>query len=122
MAAWASDELDKIDKEEEIKLATMKADGALSKPTTIWAVRVGDDLYVRSVHGRKGKWWQHALERHAGHVSVGAVEADVAFEEADPKVYDDVSAAYRAKYGHYSDSVTGTVLSQESRESTLRLV
>lgn len=120
--AWTSDELDKVDEEEEIQLASMRADGTLRRPTTIWVVRVGDDLYVRSVHGREGKWWQRALERHAGHMSAGGVEADVSFEEADPKVYDGVSAAYREKYGHYPDRITGTVLSAESCESTLRVV
>ena len=53
MAGWTSDELNKIGAAEELEIATVRSDGTLRKPVTIWVVRVGDDLYVRSVNGRR---------------------------------------------------------------------
>jgi hypothetical protein len=52
MGEWTSDELDKIAGAEELELASARRDGTLRKPVTIWVVRHGDDLYVRSVYGR----------------------------------------------------------------------
>ncbi|MFN2107909.1 MAG: DUF2255 family protein [Candidatus Promineifilaceae bacterium] len=34
---------------EELRIASLRSDGTLRKPVIIWVVRVGDDLYVRSV-------------------------------------------------------------------------
>jgi hypothetical protein len=38
MAAWTSDELDKIAAADELELASAKRDGTLRKPVTIWVV------------------------------------------------------------------------------------
>ena len=39
---------------EELEIAASRPDGSLHRFTTIWVVRVGDDLYVRSYRGRNG--------------------------------------------------------------------
>jgi hypothetical protein len=52
MPAWTPDELTKIGAAEELELAPERRDGTLRNPVTIWVVRVGDDVYVRSVNGR----------------------------------------------------------------------
>ena len=52
MTAWTSDELNKIGNAEELQIAALRADDTLRKPVIIWVVRLGDDLYVRSVNGR----------------------------------------------------------------------
>ena len=54
MTAWTSDELTRIGTADELELASARRDGTLRKPRTIWVVRVGDDLYVRSMYGRTG--------------------------------------------------------------------
>ncbi len=48
MAKWTSDELDKIGAADELELAPLRRNGTLRNPVTIWVVRLGDDLYVRS--------------------------------------------------------------------------
>jgi hypothetical protein len=48
-------------------------DGTLRKPRTIWVVRVGDDLYVRSMYGRAGGWFPATQVRHHGHIQAGGV-------------------------------------------------
>jgi hypothetical protein len=57
MATWTNDELDKIGTAEELEVATLRRDGTRRNPVTIWVVRHGDDLYVRSVKGRAGAWF-----------------------------------------------------------------
>ena len=52
MTAWTSDELDKIGAAEELRIASLRRDGTLRNPVTIWVVRLDDDLYVRAYKGR----------------------------------------------------------------------
>jgi hypothetical protein len=44
MTAWTTDDLDKIDTADELEIASVRPDGTLRNPTTIWVVRLGDDL------------------------------------------------------------------------------
>jgi len=46
MSAGSTDELSKIGAAHELELATVRRDGSLRKPVTVWVVRVDDDLYV----------------------------------------------------------------------------
>lgn len=57
MPAWASNALDKIGAAEELTLASVRGDGTLRRPVTMWVVRDGNDLYVRSVNGRVTSWF-----------------------------------------------------------------
>lgn len=102
MTAWTKDELAKIAAADELEVTPARSDGTLRKPVTIWVVRHGDDLYVRSWHGRNSSWFRGVEERDEGHVRAGGVDKDVAFEEVDD-VNDEVDAAYRAKYNRYVD-------------------
>ena len=122
MTTWTKDELNAIGNAEELEIASLRADGTLRKPVTIWVVRVGDDLYVRSMYGRAGGWYRGTQQRHEGHIQAGGVDKDVTFADADPWINDQVDAAYHAKYDQYGASVVGTVVSPESREVTIRLV
>ncbi len=123
MKTWTSDELNKIEKTDELHLASMRSDGMLRKPVTIWVVRVGDDLYVRCVNGRDGKWFRGTQTRNEGHIRCGGVEKDVTFvDEKDNKVNDQIDTAYRAKYHRYAANIVNSVLTPHTRLSTLKLV
>jgi hypothetical protein len=89
---------------------------------TIWVVRSGDDLYVRSAYGHQNGWFQRALTSGEGRIRAGGVERDVAFEEPGVVVDADLTAAYHAKYDRYGPTIVGTVVSPEAARSTLRLV
>ena len=54
MTTWTSDELNEINTAEELEIASLRPDGTLRNPVTIWVVRHGDDLYVPSVNGSTG--------------------------------------------------------------------
>ena len=45
MPTWTNDELTTIGTAEELKIASLRRDGALRKPVIIWVVRHSDDLY-----------------------------------------------------------------------------
>ena len=123
MTTWTSNELNKIGNAEELQIASLRADGTLRKPVIIWVVRVGDDLYVRSVNGRSSAWFRGVQTRHEGHIQAGGVEKDVTFvEETDPDINDQIDAAYRAKYRRYAASIISHITSSEARSATIKLV
>ncbi|HEX9925760.1 MAG TPA: DUF2255 family protein, partial [Anaerolineae bacterium] len=94
----------------------------LRKPVIIWVVRVGDDLYVRSVYGRTSAWFRGVQTRHEGHIRAGGVDKDVTFvEEADPAVNDQIDAAYLTKYRRYPQYVSPMV-TPAVRAATIKLV
>jgi hypothetical protein len=121
MTAWTSDELTRIGTADELELASARPDGTLRKPTTIWVIRVGDDLYVRSMYGRAGGWFPATQVRHQGHIRAGGVERDVSFADADPALNDQIDAAYRDKYRRYGERIIGSVVNPAARAATIRL-
>ena len=121
MSTWTSDELGKIEAAEELDLASARGDGTLRNPVTMWVVRHGDELYVRSVNGRGSTWFRGAQARHEAHVQAGGVDKDVRLVETDD-VADELDAAYRAKYRRYADSVVDSIVSPRARAATLKLV
>jgi uncharacterized protein DUF2255 len=72
MAVWTSDELEGIGAAEELQIASERRDGTLRRPVTIWVVRHGDDLYVRSVNGRGSSWFRGVEVRHEGRIRPAA--------------------------------------------------
>jgi hypothetical protein len=122
MTGWTSDELAKIGTATELELASARGDGTVGKPRTIWVVRVGDDLYVRSMHGRAGGWFPGTQVRHQGHIRAGGVDKDVTFADADPDRNDQIDAAYRDKYRRYGPSIIGGVVNPAARAATIKLV
>ena len=123
MTAWTADELDRVGEADELSIAARNPDGALSRSTIIWVVRAGDDLYVRSAHGRDNPWFRRALATGTGRIEAGGIERDVAFEEeARPDVAAAVTAAFHAKYDHYGHATVDPVTSAESERATIRLL
>ena len=80
VSEWTSEELTKIGTAEELRLASLRPDGTLRRPVTMWVVRVADSLYVRSVKGPTGPWFRGARSRRQGHIRAGGVDKDVNFD------------------------------------------
>jgi hypothetical protein len=121
MTDWTSEELAKIGAAEEVQITPLGRDGSPRKPVTVWVVRPGDDLYVRSVRGSSGHWFRGTQERHEGRIRAGGVQQDVTFVDADHSI-DEVDAAYRAKYRRYAGSILNSVLTPEARSTTIKVV
>lgn len=123
MANWTRDELDKIGNADELQSVTLRRDGTPRKPVTIWVVRVGDDLYVRSGYGDRAAWYRGARNRREGRIMAGGIEKDVRFEDAkDPALNDRIDAAYRSKYLHHGAQWVDPMVAAEARSTTIKLV
>jgi hypothetical protein len=123
MTTWTSDELNKIGNAEELQIASLRQDGTIRNPVTIWVVRVGDELYVRSVNGRGSTWFRGVQSRHAGQIRAGGVVKDVTFvEEPDPVINERIDIAYAGKYRRYAASIISHINGSEARAATIRLV
>jgi hypothetical protein len=120
MTTWTRTELAGIGEAEELEIASVGESGALSDWRTIWVVRDGDDVYVRSVYGPGSRWYQGTRARHQGRIRAGGVEKDVTVVDADPRLNDRVDAAYHAKYEAYPASLE-TILTEPARSTTMRL-
>ncbi|MBL8063718.1 MAG: DUF2255 family protein [Anaerolineales bacterium] len=122
MAAWTSEELKKIGSAEELQIASLRKDGSLRSMRIIWAVRLGDDIYVRSVSGRTSDWFRGVQTRYEGHIRAGGVDKDVTFvEEPDSNINDQIDAAYAEKYRRYA-SIIPSINSPTARAATIKLV
>ncbi len=123
MPTWTNEELTRIGTAEELQIASLRRDDTLRKRVTIWVVRVGDDLFVRSVNGRTSGWFRGVEVRHAGRIWAGGVEKDVTFVQVDAQddINDEIDAAYHAKYRRYPQYVAPMV-TPEVRTTTIKLV
>jgi len=122
MTAWTSDELTKIGTAEELQIASLRRDGTLRNPVTVWGVHHGDDLYIRSVQGRTAAWFRGTQVRHEGRIWAGGIQKDVTFVDADHDIDDELDAAYRTKYRRYAASIISHIVSPEARSATIKLV
>ena len=122
MTAWTNDELAKIGAAEELEIAPLRHDSTLRKPVTIWVVRHGDALYVRSVNGRARAGGSVACQdRHEAQIHAGGVEKNVLLVETDD-MNDEIDVAYRTKYRRYAASIVNSTLTLQARAATLKLV
>jgi hypothetical protein len=122
MTAWPDRELESIGAAQEIALASRRPDGSLRPYVTMWVVRAGDWLYVRSAYGPDNPWYRRALASGAGRIRGGGTERDVAFAQAAPDAQDGIDASYHAKYNRYGPRIVGSVTGPRSHSVTIRLV
>jgi hypothetical protein len=122
MGAWSGDELERIGAAEELRLASLRRDGTLRPYVTMWVVRTGDDIYVRSAYGPDNPWYRRAKASGAGRIRAGGLERDVTFAEVDPSAHVDIDAAYHAKYDQYGPAIVGSVVGPDAEAVTIRLV
>jgi hypothetical protein len=123
MSEWTSEELTKIGAAEELRIQSMRRDGTLRKPVTIWVAGCGDRLYVRSVKGPTGPWFRGTHSQGEGHIRAGGVDKDVSFVflDADDEVTGQIDAAYRDKYQRYAGPILNSVLTPVARAATIEL-
>ena len=124
MGAWPEEDVQRIAAAEELRIAPRRADGTLRRWVTIWVVRVGDGVYVRTWYRRGGGWFAHALESGRARASVPGTQADVTVEDVSGDrdgLRADVDAAYRSKYGRYGETSVGPMVNDEAAATTLRL-
>lgn len=123
MNIWDPTELRAFGDPDELDIAPRRPDDTLRPYTTIWAVRVEDDLYVRSFHGPDGGWYRRALSARTARIRVDDHELDVDVHPPHKveDIDDAISDAYRAKYACYGDRYLDPMTGPTAIEATLRL-
>lgn len=115
---WTPDELDRIGDAEELDLASRRPDGRLRAHVTVWVVRAGDDVYVRSAYGPQNPWYVRATASGTGRIRAGGVERDITFAEAPADAHAAIDAAYHRKYDRHGPRIVGPA----AADVTIRLV
>src|SRR4051794_3121390 len=85
VSTWKPNTLAALGDAVEVDVTPFAADGSRRPSRTIWSIRIGDELYVRSWKGRAAVWFQDALATHRGEIAVtgGGAAQGVTFEEVD---------------------------------------
>lgn len=109
-----------IEAAEEVDIETRTAPGE-ARRTIIWIVRDGDEVYVRSVRGPRGRWYREALAdpEVAVHVDGRRIAARAELAH-DPASIQACSEALRVKYR--DDYSLGSMLEAENLPTTMKLV
>lgn len=122
MSSWSEQELERVGQATELQVSSRRTDGSLRPYVTIWVVRAGDDLYVRSAYGADNPWFRRATASGRGRIRADGLERDVSFEAPDGEVHGSIDAAYHAKYDRYGPRIVGSVVGPAAAPGTLRLV
>jgi hypothetical protein len=121
MTAWTPDELARIHRADELRVASRRPDGTLRPAITIWVVRLNDEIYVRSAHGPDNPWYRRAVASGSGHIDAGGVSKDVDFAVPGTDLQAVLDAAYHAKYDRYGARTVGAVVGSIAASATLRV-
>ena len=118
--AFAELVLQRMDVAQTVKMETTSAVGVVHS-VPIWIVVADGVVYVRSVRGKRGRWYRELLERRRGTLVIGSRRIDVRpVVVSDTKSIDDASAALWLKYPRSASLFS--MLRLAVLDTTLRLV
>lgn len=114
--------LNLLDETEEVYIETSRDADAPERRTIIWAVVAGSEVFVRSVHGREGRWYQRITAHPEGALLVGDTRIPVrAAPATDEVTVEAVSEAFRSKYEDAWPGPTAGIVRSEVLPTTLKL-
>jgi hypothetical protein len=122
MSGWTAEELTRARRADELRIASRRADGSLRRYVTIWVVRLGDELYVRSAYGYDNPWFQRGFVRVRDGSRPTASSATSRSRSRSPTLRPGSRRPTTPKYDRYGPAIVGTVTSTEAERATLRLV
>ena len=115
--------LNLLDETEEVYIETSRDADSPEHRTIIWTVVVEDEVFVRSVRGRKGSWYQRISAHPEGALLVGDTRIPVhAAAATDDVTVDAVSEAFRDKYEEAWPGPTAGIVRFEVLPTTLKLL
>ena len=121
---WTEDELARLGDADELEISSVRPDGTDRPSVTIWAVRSGESIFVRSAYGPGNPWFRRAARSGIGRIRSGGIERPVSFVRIDPAdttTHHRLDAAYHAKYDRYPAQYVSPVVGAASYEATLRV-
>ena len=118
--SFSGEDLAAIDAAEEVHIETV-APGGAAHQTIIWIMVDDGEVFVRSVNGEKGRWYQEAKANPAVAIHVdGRRLPATAIPADDPDSIDRVSAALKTKYNGFGGDLE-SMLQPHNFATTLRL-
>jgi hypothetical protein len=123
VSSWSQDDLDRLGGAGEVEVSSVRRDGSLSRPRTVWIVRVGDQLYLRSVNGPDAAWYRSTKTFHQGRIQAPGVARDVTWIDVDAAGQPDVDPAVDAEYARKYQGSTAAIAhitSPLARATTMR--
>jgi hypothetical protein len=112
----------KLAESDEVEIETRRDARSPVHRTVIWIVPTKHGIYVRSVKGKRGRWYQEAVANPRVLIHVGRRKAEArAEEERNSAIIREVSAAYREKYSERWSDETDSMLRRSVLSTTLRL-
>jgi hypothetical protein len=111
-----------LDETDEVYIETSRDADSPEHRTIIWAVVVGDEVFVRSVRGRKGRWYPRISAHPEGALLAGDTHIPVrAAPATDNVTVEAVSEAFRSKYEEAWPGPTAGIVRSEVLPTTLKL-
>jgi|SRR6266545_6507198 len=103
----------------EVSIGFRRPDSSTGS-TPVWVVRVGDDIFVRSMHGPGGGWYRRLRADPDGEVRDGGHVHPVHAEPIDDTgTVEEVTRAYASKYA--DSPYVQSLLNERASGATLRL-
>ena len=118
MSGWTDEELRALEQIGEIGVAGRRQDGSARTLVTIWGVVVDGKLYIRSVRGADGGWYQGVMRHREGTLAWNGETRNVAYVP-DDSADDLIDQAYFQKYGTGDSS--RMITRPSARATTLRV-
>ena len=105
-------------------MSSVRRDGSLSRERIVWIVRVGDELYLRSVNGPEAAWYRSTRSRHQGRIAARGIVRNVTWVDVDAAQHPDIDPAIDAEYARKyrgSTSAIERINSPAARTTTMRV-
>lgn len=114
--------LERLERVREVRIETTALDGSTRHRTIIWIVTAGDEAFIRSVRGARGRWYREVRAQPEAILHVqGEAIAVTLVSATDPDSIQRVSDAFSSKYGRRSRASTASMLERDTLETTLRV-
>ncbi|MFT3901785.1 MAG: DUF2255 family protein [Niabella sp.] len=118
---FSAEELQNIDKADDLKISSFRADGvSFGTPTWIWEVVVNGELYVRAYNGVNSRWYQSAVKQKAGRIHTAGMVKDVIFETVSGNINERIDEAYRKKYN--GSPYLNAMISERAKKATIKVI
>jgi hypothetical protein len=114
------DFIKRLESIDEVQIETRRTPDAPAHRTTIWPAPYDGELYVRSLHGRRGRWFRELEENPEAvlHADGDAVPVRAVIAN-DPQSIEKASEGLRRKYA--DSPYLESMLPEEILDATVRL-
>lgn len=117
---FLAEELEAINKADDLKIAPFREDGiTYGTPIWIWNVVVNGNLYVRAYNGINSRWYGSAVKQKAGRIYASGMSKEVNLETIGGDINTEIDEAYKVKYN--GSPYLSAMISQKAKSATVKI-